>query len=131
MSPDSVIKSQKTLRDSFKLAEQPIDCSFLLVQIPTFISNGSIRYPSMPKFMQSLGEESYHRLLAEAKARDVTVQALIRTIVIPDWLKAVPTGQTNIQNTLARPTSLLARTGILTEQTRRPLLNTTMGRART
>jgi hypothetical protein len=85
----------------------------------------------MPKFMQSLGEENYHRLLAEAKARDVTVQALIRTIVVPDWLKAVPAGQANIQNTLAQPTSLLARTGILTEQARRPFLNTTLGRART
>ena len=81
--------------------------------------------------MQSLGEENYHRLLAEAKARDVTVQALIRTIVIPDWLKAAPTGQTNIQNTIAQPTSLLARTGILTGQARRPLLNATFGRART
>jgi hypothetical protein len=85
----------------------------------------------MPKFMQSLGEDNYHRLLAEAKARDVTVQALIRTIVVPDWLKAAPTGQANIQNTLAQPTSLLARTGILTEQARRPFLNTTLGRART
>src|SRR5213080_5617310 len=131
MSPDPVIKSQKTIRDSFKLAEQATNCSFLPFQNPTFISNGSIRYPSMPKFMQSLGEENYHRLLAEAKARDVTVQALIRTIVVPDWLKAAPTGQVNIQNTLAQPTSVLARTGILTDQARRPLLNATIGRART
>jgi len=85
----------------------------------------------MPKFMQSLGEENYHRLLAEAKARDVTVQALIRTIVIPDWFKAAPTGQANIQNALVQPTRLLTRTGILTEQARRPLLNATIGRART
>ncbi len=85
----------------------------------------------MPKFMQSLGEENYHRLLAEAKARDVTVQALLRTIVIPDWLKAAPTGQANIQNTLAQPTRLLSRTGILMEPARRPLLNATIGRART
>jgi hypothetical protein len=85
----------------------------------------------MPKFMQSLGQENYHRLLAEAKARDVTVQALIRTIVVPDWLRAAPTGQTTIQNTATQPTSLLARTGILTEQARRPFLNTSIGRART
>jgi hypothetical protein len=85
----------------------------------------------MPKFMQSLGDENYRRLLAEAKARDVTVQALIRTIVVPDWLKAAPTGQISIQNTIAQPTSLLSRTGILTEQARRPFLNTTIGRART
>ena len=85
----------------------------------------------MPKFMQSLGEENYHRLLAEAKARDVTVQALIRTIVVPEWLKATPVEQTGIQNTMTQPTSLLSRTGILTEQARRPFLNATIGRART
>jgi hypothetical protein len=85
----------------------------------------------MPKFMQSLGEDNYHRLLAEAKTRDVTIQALIRTIVVPDWLKAVPIGHANIQNTLAQPTTLLARTGILTEQARKPFLNTSLGRART
>ena len=85
----------------------------------------------MPKFMQSLGEENYHRLLTEAKARDVTVQALIRTIVVPDWLKAAPTGQAHIQSTIAQHTNLLARTGILTEQARRPFLNTTLSRART
>jgi hypothetical protein len=85
----------------------------------------------MPKFMQSLGEENYHRLLSEAKARDVTVQALIRTIVVPDWLKAAPAGQANIQNIMAQPTSLLTRTGILTEQARRPFLNATIGRAKT
>jgi hypothetical protein len=85
----------------------------------------------MPKFMQSLGEDNYHRLLAEAKARDVTVQALIRTIVVPDWLKAAPTGQANIQTSIAKPAGLLARTGILTEQARRPFLNTTLRRART
>src|SRR5438132_10767036 len=107
-----------------------MNCSFLLVQIPSFLSNGCVSYPSMPKFMQSLGQENYHRPLSEAKARDVTVQALIRTIVIPDWLKAAPTGQANIQNTSAQPTSLLARTSILTEQPRRPLLNATIGRAR-
>jgi hypothetical protein len=131
MSIDPAIKSQKILCSPFKLAEHASNCSFLLVQISTFISKGCIRYPRMPKFMQSLGEDNYHRLLAEAKARDVTVQALIRTIVVPDWLKAVPTGQAKIQNTLAQPTSLLARTGILTEQARRPFLNTSLGRART
>ena len=85
----------------------------------------------MPKLLKSLGEDNYHRLLAEAKARDVTVQALIRSIVVPDWLKAVPTGQADIQSTIAQRTSLLPRTGILAEQARRPFLNATIGRART
>src|SRR5437867_13371817 len=100
MSPDPVIKSQKTIRDSFKLAEKATNCSFLAVQIPTFISNGSIRYPSMPKFMQSLGVVDYDRLLSYVRARVLTVQALILSFVIPDCLKRFPTGLINIHTTL-------------------------------
>ncbi len=89
----------------------------------------------MPKFMQSLGTETYERLLAEAKVRDVTVQSLIRTVIVPDWLKASPTTHVGIQTTTEtkptpQPTSLLAQTGFVTQQTRRPFLNTTIGRGR-
>ena len=88
----------------------------------------------MPKFMQSLGMETYHRLITEAKARDVTVQSLIRTVIVPDWLKTVPTSQTGIQTTTAKPTiqsgTLISHAGILTETTRRPFLNATVGRGR-
>lgn len=87
----------------------------------------------MPKFMQSLGIETYHRLVTEAKARDVTVQSLIRTVIVPDWLKTVP-GQIGIQTTMAKPTTqsgaLISHAGILTETTRRPFLNATVGRGR-
>ncbi len=87
----------------------------------------------MPKFMQSLGAETYQRLATEAKARDVTVQSLIRTVIVPDWLKAVPTA-TSIHSAIGKPimqpTSLLSHTGIVTEPTRRPYLNATIGRGR-
>jgi hypothetical protein len=39
------------------------------------------------KFMQSLGDSAYTRLRKIADDRDITVQELIRAIVIPDWLK--------------------------------------------
>jgi hypothetical protein len=37
--------------------------------------------------MQSLGDSAYNRLRKIAEDRDITVQELIRAIVIPDWLK--------------------------------------------
>jgi hypothetical protein len=88
----------------------------------------------MPKFMQSLGTDNYARLLAEAKTRDVTVQALIRTVIVPEWLKTSPAPQTSLKTTpttlTIQPTNMLTRTGIVTEQTRRPFLNTSLGRVR-
>ena len=41
----------------------------------------------MSKFMQSLGDSAYMKLRKIADDRDITVQELIRAIVIPDWLK--------------------------------------------
>ncbi|HZY46574.1 MAG TPA: hypothetical protein VFE96_02150 [Candidatus Bathyarchaeia archaeon] len=38
--------------------------------------------------MQSLGDSAYSRLRKIADDRDITVQELIRAIVIPDWLKS-------------------------------------------
>jgi hypothetical protein len=37
--------------------------------------------------MQSLGDAAYMKLRKIADERDITVQELIRAIVIPDWLK--------------------------------------------
>ena len=39
------------------------------------------------KFMQSLGDSAYTKLRRIANERDITIQELIRAIVIPDWLK--------------------------------------------
>jgi len=41
--------------------------------------------------MQSLGDSAYNRLRKIAEDRDITVQELIRAIVIPDWLKMTET----------------------------------------
>ncbi len=45
----------------------------------------------MSKFMQSLGDSAYTKLRKIADERDITVQELIRAIVIPDWLKIAET----------------------------------------
>jgi hypothetical protein len=81
----------------------------------------------MPKFMQSLGPESFQRLAIEAKVRDVTVQSLIRTVIVPEWLKSIPTNTQNSQTASVRPVlqqpTLLSRTGLVTRETGRTLLN--------
>jgi len=86
----------------------------------------------MPKFMQSLGPDSYQRLALEAKARDVTVQSLIRTVIVPEWLKTLPTSQ-NSQTSTLRPIlqqpTLLSRTGLVTRETGRTFL-TAIGRGK-
>src|SRR5215472_3084943 len=41
----------------------------------------------MAKFIFSMGNENFRKLQLEAKTRDVTIQALIRTVVIPEWIR--------------------------------------------
>ncbi|OLB69896.1 hypothetical protein AUI06_07540 [archaeon 13_2_20CM_2_52_21] len=49
----------------------------------------------MAKFMLSLRDENFKLLTTEAEDRGITVQELIRAVIIPDWVKI---------NTLVRPT---------------------------
>ena len=48
----------------------------------------------MAKFIMSIGNEAFNLLATEAKNRDVTVQQLLRAVIVPDWIK---------QNMLAQP----------------------------
>ena len=41
----------------------------------------------MPKFMQTLDNEIYEKLATIAKERGITIQELIRAVIIPEWLK--------------------------------------------
>jgi len=43
----------------------------------------------MPKFMQTLDEEIYSKLEEIAKQRGISVQELIRAVVVPEWLKGI------------------------------------------
>jgi hypothetical protein len=45
------------------------------------------RANAMPKFMQTLDNKIYTKLLKIAKERGITIQELIRTVIITDWLK--------------------------------------------
>lgn len=42
---------------------------------------------AMPKFMQSLSQETYQKLSKIAKAKGIKIQELIRVIVIPEWFE--------------------------------------------
>ena len=41
----------------------------------------------MAKFMLSLRDENFKLLMTEATDRGITVQELIRAVIIPDWVK--------------------------------------------
>lgn len=44
----------------------------------------------MRKFLQSVGMKTWRLLRAEAQKRDISIQELIRSVIIPDWVKANP-----------------------------------------
>jgi tryptophan 2,3-dioxygenase len=74
----------------------------------------------MAKFIFSMGNENYRKLQLEAKTRDVTIQALIRTVVIPEWIRThIDTTTTNTQTNIADTSSLLGHsTGFLSQSHR-------------
>lgn len=70
----------------------------------------------MAKFIFSMGNENFRKLQLEAKTRDVTIQALIRTVVIPEWIKTHidTTTATSTQANVTETSSLLSQaTGFL------------------
>ncbi len=49
----------------------------------------------MAKFMLSLRDENFKLLTTEAEDRGITVQELIRAVIIPDWVKLNPNAKPN------------------------------------
>jgi len=52
----------------------------------------------MAKFIMSIGDNAYDILLNEAKNRDVTVQQLLRAVVVPDWITQNAEGKPHGEN---------------------------------
>ena len=46
----------------------------------------------LTKFMMSLRDENYRVLTGAAIDRGISVQELLRAVVIPDWVKGTPQG---------------------------------------
>ena len=55
----------------------------------TYISRDMrvMKVVNMAKFMQSLDDEIYNKLQGLAKNRGITIQELIRAVIIPEWFK--------------------------------------------
>jgi hypothetical protein len=79
----------------------------------------------MAKFIFSLGEANFRLLQSEAKGRDITIQELIRAVIIPDWMKL------NLEHkALVSPASLLSSsTGYLSQKS--SIIPTPIGRLKT
>jgi hypothetical protein len=52
----------------------------------------------MAKFIMSIGDNAYEILSNEARNRDVTVQQLLRAVVVPDWIKQNAEGEAKREN---------------------------------
>jgi len=79
----------------------------------------------MAKFIFSLGDANFLLLRNEAKARDITIQELIRAVIIPDWMRLNPE-----HKALVSPTSLLSSTtGYLAQKS--SIIPTPIGRLKT
>ena len=75
----------------------------------------------MAKFIFSMGNENFRKLQLEAKTRDVTIQALIRTVVIPEWIKThidtTATTTTTNTHTTASPANTTGTSSLLSHAT--------------
>jgi len=76
----------------------------------------------LAKFMLSLRDENFKLLITEAEDRGISVQELIRAVIIPDWVKV---------NTLARPNNAHSAIRSLTPTSGRDPILQPMGRLRT
>ncbi len=75
----------------------------------------------MAKFMLSLRDENFNLLMDEAGDRGISVQELIRAVIIPDWVKV---------NTLAKPSARSAVRSFAPDNGRDQLIQP-LGRLRT
>ncbi|OLB46339.1 hypothetical protein AUH73_05915 [archaeon 13_1_40CM_4_53_4] len=57
----------------------------------------------MAKFIMSIGDEAFKLLSFEATNRDVTVQQLLRAVIVPEWIKHNMDGQTQLAAGAIRP----------------------------
>ena len=44
---------------------------------------------SVKKFLQSIDDPIYSKLEKKAKERGISVQELIRAVIVPDWLEKI------------------------------------------
>jgi hypothetical protein len=72
----------------------------------------------MTKFMAALSDEMFQVLLREAKSRGISVQELLRAIIIPDWIKGRRTSNLLTNSQITR----VPRAYVPSRNTRTPFL---------
>ena len=117
----------------FRMREESICSTWLYDENrvePVLFNNDGLSLPLgisklMAKFIFSLGDANFLLLRNEAKARDITIQELIRAVIIPDWMRLNPE-----HKALVSPTSLLSSTtGYLAQKS--SIIPTPIGRLKT
>ena len=73
----------------------------------------------MAKFIFSLGDANFQMLKSEAKARDISIQELLRAVIIPDWMKGNMETRTlgASSNLLSHSTGILSRSSFVPSTT--------------
>ncbi len=63
----------------------------------------------MAKFILSVGDGTYKILESEANRRDVTVQQLLRAVIVPEWVRENLEVNSSLMAPRANPPSMPAR----------------------
>jgi len=63
----------------------------------------------MAKFMASVTEDTFNVLLGEAKSRGISVQELLRAVIIPDWVRRVRMANLITTSPMAEPRAYAQR----------------------
>jgi hypothetical protein len=84
-----------------------------------------VQQGSMAKFMLSLRDENFKILVSEAQDRGITIQELIRAVIIPDWVKEATFTKISDNNPVSNPLRSITSNGT----NREPIL-TSVGRYR-
>ena len=70
----------------------------------------------MARFMVAIGDENFQLLSLEARDRGITIQELIRAVIVPDWFS-------NNNASKARPDSGLLQMPALRQRSELTILN--------
>jgi len=57
----------------------------------------------MAKLMVSIGEENFRLLSLEARDRGITLQELLRAVIVPDWVRSSNISRTQRESTSLQP----------------------------
>jgi len=57
----------------------------------------------MAKLMVSIGEENFRLLSLEARERGITLQELLRAVIVPDWVRFTNISKIQRENTTISP----------------------------